>query len=144
MSMVPTYDVRSTAQHQTQRSTRLNRKQTKEYLASPWMTHMCFVCLKQTKVTILTKKSPMKIQLRRSHLSQKKYSFIPNCRASYITSSIAILRFSNLQAEVLSFLCFDLDPYVIHHYSRNGAPFSYRNRTPQLYDFFCYGSSNGY
>ena len=29
-------------------------------------------------------------------------------------------------------------------YSRliNGAPFSYRNRTPHLYEFFCYGSSN--
>ena len=30
------------AQHQTQRSTRLDRKQTKEYLGSPWMTHVCF------------------------------------------------------------------------------------------------------
>ena len=34
------------------------------------MTHV--LCLKQTKVTLLPKKSPMKIQLRRSHLIQKK------------------------------------------------------------------------
>ena len=26
----------------------------------------------------------------------------------------------------------------------NGAPFSYRNRTPHLYEIFCYGSSYGY
>ena len=60
------------AEHQTQRSTRLDRKQTKEHLASPWMTHVRVLCLKQTMVTILPKKSSMKIQLRRSHLIQKK------------------------------------------------------------------------
>ena len=44
--MVPTHDVRSTASRYsscstpTQRSTRLDRKQKKEYLASPWMTHV--------------------------------------------------------------------------------------------------------
>ena len=26
----------------------------------------------------------------------------------------------------------------------NGAPFSYRNIKPHLYEFFCYGPSNGY
>ena len=44
--MVPTHDVRSTASRYsscstpTQRSTRLDRKQKKEYLASQWMTHV--------------------------------------------------------------------------------------------------------
>ena len=34
----------SHAQHETQRSTRfLDRKQKKEYLASPLMTHVCFI-----------------------------------------------------------------------------------------------------
>ena len=33
------------------------------------------------------------------HEARDGYSFIPNCRAPYITSSIAIHRFSNLQAE---------------------------------------------
>ena len=80
MGIVTTSDVRSTAPRYSLRSTpnttiHAFRPETdeKEYLANPWMTYV-WLCLKQTKVTFLPKKSPMKIQLRRGHLIQEKLS----------------------------------------------------------------------
>ena len=37
----------------------------------------------------------------------------------------------------------DKIPYCVYC-SLNGAPFSYKNRKPCLYIYFCYGPSNGY
>ena len=69
MGMVPTYDVRYTASRYSSCST-LNttihafRPETNEGVSSQPMNDTRVLCLKQTKVTILPKKSPMKIQLQ--------------------------------------------------------------------------------
>ena len=75
MGMVPTYDVRSTASRYSScstpnKTTHAFRPETNEGVSSQPMNDARVLCLKQTKVTILPKKFPMKIQLRRSHLIQ--------------------------------------------------------------------------
>ena len=74
--MVPAYDVRSTASRYsscsppTQRSTRLDRKQKKEYLASPWMTHVCFASNKPRWPYFL-KNSPWRFSFAEATSSRK-------------------------------------------------------------------------
>ena len=76
MGMVPTYDVRSTASRYSSCSTSNTtvhafRPENNEGVSSQPMNDTRVLCLKQTKVTLLPKKSTMKIQLRRSHLIKK-------------------------------------------------------------------------
>ena len=67
--MVPTYDVRSTASRyslmlNTNTTIHAFRPETKDGVFRYPMNDTRGLCLKQTKVTTLPKKSPMKIQLR--------------------------------------------------------------------------------
>ena len=76
MGMVPTYDVRPTASRYSSCSTpnttiHVFRPENNVGVSSQPMNDTRVLCLKQTKVTLLPKKSTMKIQLRRSHLIQK-------------------------------------------------------------------------
>ena len=76
--MVPMYDVRSTASRYYSSCSSPNttihafRPDTNEGVSSQLMNDTRVLYLKPIKVTILPKKSTMKIQLRRSHLIQKK------------------------------------------------------------------------
>ena len=77
MGMVPTYDVRSTASRYSLCSTsdttiHAFRLENNVGVSSQPMNDTRVLCLKQTNVTLLPKKSTMKIQLRRSRLIQKK------------------------------------------------------------------------
>ena len=73
VGMVPTYDVRSTASRYSSCSTSNTtihafRPENNVGVSSQPMNNTRLLCLKQTKVTLLPKKSTMKIQLRRSRL----------------------------------------------------------------------------